>query len=123
PVGNAPMQGKKDAPVTIIEFSDFQCPYCKRVEDSLKKVKETYPDKVRLVWKHEPLPFHPRAQPSAELSMEAKAEKGDAGFWAAHDKLFDIQPKLEDADLEKAASDLQLDVAKVKAAIKDHKYK
>ena len=123
PVGNSPVLGKKDAIVTMIEFSDFQCPYCKRVEDSLKKVKETYPDKVRIVWKHEPLPFHPRAEPAAELTLEAKAQKGEAGFWAAHDKLFEMQPKLEDADLEKAASELGLNVDKVKAAIKDHKYK
>jgi len=123
PVGNSPILGKKDAPITMIEFSDFQCPYCKRVEDQLKKVKDTYGDKVRLVWKHEPLPFHPRALPAAELASEARAEKGDKGFWDAHDKLFDIQPKLEDADLEKAASDLGLNVDKVKAAIKDGKYK
>ena len=123
PVGNSPVQGKADALITIIEFSDFQCPYCKRVEPQLKKIHETYGDKVRLVWKHEPLPFHPRALPAAELTLEARAEKGDKGFWDAHDKLFDIQPKLEDADLEKAASELGLDVGKVKAAIKDAKYK
>jgi protein-disulfide isomerase len=123
PVGNSPIQGKADAPITIIEFSDFQCPYCKRVEPQLKKIHETYGDKVRLVWKHEPLPFHPRAIPAAALTLEARAEKGDKGFWDAHDKLFDIQPKLEDADLEKAASELGLDVAKFKAAVKDNKYK
>src|SRR5262249_10089272 len=85
PVGNSPQIGKKDAIVTIIEFSDFQCPYCKRVEDTLKKVRETYADKVRLVWKHEPLPFHPRAEPAAELTLEARAQKGEKGFWDAHD--------------------------------------
>ncbi|HEY8075600.1 MAG TPA: thioredoxin domain-containing protein, partial [Labilithrix sp.] len=123
PVGNSPILGKADAPVTIVEFSDFQCPYCKRVEPTLQGVKQKYGDKVRLVWKHEPLPFHPRAEPAAELSLEARKEKGDKGFWAAHDKLFDIQPKLEDADLEKAAADLGLDVDKVKAALKNHTYK
>jgi protein-disulfide isomerase len=123
PVGKSPQKGKSDAIVTIIEFSDFQCPYCKRVEDTLKKVTETYGDKVRLVWKHEPLPFHPRAEPASELTLEARAQKGEKGFWDAHDKLFEIQPKLEDADLEKAAGELQLNVDKVKAAIKDKKYK
>jgi protein-disulfide isomerase len=123
PVDKSPVLGKADAPVTIVEFSDFQCPYCKRVEPSLKQIRDTYGDKVRLVWKHEPLPFHPRARPAAELSLEARAEKGDKGFWDAHDKLFDMQPKLEDADLESAANELKLDVAKVKAAIKDGKYK
>ena len=122
PVGDSPILGNVNAPVTIVEFSDFQCPYCKRVEDQLKKVKETYGDKVRFVWKHEPLPFHPRANPAAQLTLEARAEKGDKGFWAAHDKLFDIQPKLEDADLENAAKELGLDVGKVKDAIKSKKY-
>jgi len=123
PVGNSPILGKKDAPVTVVVFSDFQCPFCKRVEPTLQKVRETYADKVRIVWKHEPLPFHPRAEPAGELTLEARAQKGDKGFWDAHDKLFDIQPKLEDADLEKAAADLGLNVDKVKAAIKDKKYK
>jgi protein-disulfide isomerase len=123
PVGKSPQLGKPDAIVTIVEFSDFQCPYCKRVEETLKKVRETYGDRVRLVWKHEPLPFHPRAEPASQMALEARAQKGEKGFWDAHDKLFELQPKLEDADLEKAAADLGLNVDKVKAAIKDKKYK
>jgi len=123
PVNGSPIYGNKDAPVTIMEFSDFQCPYCKRVGPQMDKIKSTYGDKVRIVWKHEPLPFHPRAEPAAELAIEARAQKGDKGFWDAHDKLFEIQPKLEDADLEKAASELGLDVKKVMAAIKDKKHK
>jgi protein-disulfide isomerase len=123
PVGNSPVHGKADAPVTIMEFSDFQCPYCKRVGPQMQKINETYGDKVRIVWKHEPLPFHPRAIPAADLSLEARAQKGDKGFWDAHDKLFESQPKLEDADLEKIAGELGLDIGKAKAAMKDHKYK
>ena len=123
PVNGSPIYGKTDAPVTIMEFSDFQCPYCKRVGPQMQKIKETYGDKVRIVWKHEPLPFHPRAEPAAELAIEARAQKGDKGFWDAHDKLFESQPKLDDADLEKVASDMGLDMAKVKAAIKDKKHK
>jgi protein-disulfide isomerase len=118
PAGDSPSLGPVTAPVTIIEFSDFQCPFCKRVEDTLKKVRETYGDKVRLVWKHEPLPFHNRAKAAAAFTIEARAQKGDKGFWDAHHKLFDIQPKLEDADLEGAAKDLGLNVDKVKEAIK-----
>lgn len=123
PVGNSPFKGKADALVTIVEFSDFQCPFCKRVEPTLKQIEETYGDKVRIVWKDEPLPFHPRAVPAAIFTREARAQKGDAGFWAAHAKLFDIQPKLEDADLEQAAKDLGLDAGKVMAAIKEGKHK
>jgi len=106
----------------MVLFSDFQCPFCKRVEDTLKKVRETYPTQVRIVWKHEPLPFHPRAEPAAELAEEARAQKGDAGFWAAHGKLFEMQPKLEDADLEQAAKDLGLNVGAVKDAIAKKKH-
>jgi len=123
PVGDSPVQGADNALVTIIEFSDFQCPFCKRVEDTLKKVSETYNGKVRLVWKNEPLPFHPRAEPAAQLAMEAFKEKGSKGFWAAHDKLFDLQPKLEDSDLEGAAKDIGIDIEKAKKAMATHKYK
>ena len=101
PVGNSPVLGNPNALVTIVEFSDFQCPYCKRVEPTLKMLREKYGDKIRLVWKNEPLPFHPRAEPAAELAEEALAEKGNKGFWDAHDRLFDSQPKLDDADLDK----------------------
>jgi protein-disulfide isomerase len=123
PVGNSPFQGPATAQVTIVEFSDFQCPFCSRVEPTLKQVKEKYGDKVRLVWKHEPLPFHPRAEPAAEVSMEARAEKGDKGFWDVHDRLFASQPKLEDADLEKVATDAGLNLDRVRDAMKNHKYK
>ena len=114
PVGSSPVQGNPQrAPITIVEFSDFQCPFCSRVEPTLKQVKEKYGDKVRLVWKNEPLPFHPRAEPAAEVAMEARAEKGDKGFWDVHDRLFASQPKLEDADLEKVATDAGLSLDKV----------
>jgi protein-disulfide isomerase len=122
PVGNSPVMGNPKALVTIAVFSDFQCPFCKKVEPTFKQIRETYGDKVRVMWKNEPLPFHPRAIPAANLALEARAQKGDAGFWAAHDKLFEIHPKLEDADLEAAAKDLGLNVGKVMAAIKDNKY-
>ena len=81
-------RGAKNAKVTIVEFSDFQCPFCSRAEPTLAEVVKTYGDKVRLVWKHEPLPFHNRAEPAAEFTMEARAQKNDKGFWAAHDLLW-----------------------------------
>jgi protein-disulfide isomerase len=123
PVGASPVLGSKDALVTIVEFSDFQCPYCGRVEPTLKQIREKYGDKVRLVWKNEPLPFHPRAEPAAEVAMEARAEKGDKGFWDVHDKLFASQPKLDDPDLDKVATDAGLNLDKVHDAMKNHKYK
>jgi protein-disulfide isomerase len=146
PVGSSAVKGKPDALVTIVEFSDFQCPFCGRVEPTLKEVVKTYGDKVRIVWKHNPLPFHPRAEPASELAIEAGKQKGDKGFWAAHDLLFkkecqgkpdaqdkqsceagqgkwiDNQVKLQDEDLLGYAKELGLDEAKVKAAMADHKY-
>jgi protein-disulfide isomerase len=121
-VDGSPIRGNVDAPVTIVEFGDFQCPFCKRSEPTVDKIRDTYGDKVRIVWKHEPLPFHPRAEPAAELAIEARVEKGDEAFWRAHDKLFDAQPKLEDDDLFKLGAQLGLDGAKVKAAIREKKH-
>jgi protein-disulfide isomerase len=118
-----PVRGPADALVTIVEFSDFQCPFCKRVEDTMKKVTETYANDVRIVWKDNPLPFHPRAMPAAVLARTAFKVKGNKGFWDAHDKLFDSQPKLEDADLEAVANQLGLSWGTVKSNVEGNKFK
>jgi protein-disulfide isomerase len=123
PIGDAPIAGPDSALVTIVEFSDFECSFCKRAEDTLKQVKELYGDKVRLVWKHEPLSFHHRAEPAAQLSLFAFKEKGNQAFWVVHDKLFALQPKLEEAELEQAAKEAGLDFARAKKVIDGHKYK
>jgi protein-disulfide isomerase len=123
PAGNAPARGPATAQVTIIEFSDFQCPFCKRVEETLARVRRDYGDKVRILWRDSPLPFHPRAEPAAELARAARAQKGDVGFWAMHDLIFDGHPKLEDADLEQMARTAKLDVAKAMAAVKGKTFK
>jgi protein-disulfide isomerase len=117
-----PVLGPKDALVTIIEFSEFQCPFCKRVEDTLKQINTTYPTDVRIVWKDNPLPFHPRAKPAAILGRVAYKAKGDKGFWDAHHALFESQPKLEDADLQGIAEKLGLGWDSVKSAIEANKY-
>jgi protein-disulfide isomerase len=117
PLDKAPVLGAANAPVTIVAFSDFQCPFCKRGEDTIKQVRDAYGDKVRVVWRDAPLPFHPRALPAAQLAREARAENGDSGFWAAHDKIFASAPALEDADLERIGADLKLDPKKVAAAL------
>jgi len=117
-----PVRGPKDALVTLVVFSDFQCPFCKRVEDTLKQVAETYGNDVRFVWKDNPLPFHPRAKPSATLARFAYAKKGDKGFWDAHDALFASNPKLEDEDLKGIAEKLGLNWDDVKKAIDNNKF-
>ncbi len=84
-----PMWGSRTAPVTIVIFSDFQCPFCRRVEPTLQQVRETYgPDKVRIVWKNEPLPFHPNAQARGRGGQGVFALEGNDAFWKFHDKAF-----------------------------------
>jgi protein-disulfide isomerase len=122
PAGDSPLRGNKDALVTIVLFSDFQCPFCTKVEPTLEELLKTYGDKLRVLWKNNPLSFHPRAEPAAELAMEARAQKGDKGFWEAHDLLFKNQQKLADEDLLGYAKELGLDVNKVKEAISSKKY-
>ncbi len=122
PLEDSPAKGPADALVTIVESSDFECPFCKRVVPTLKQIEEAYAGKVRFVFKHNPLPFHARALPAALAAEEARAQGGDAKFWAMHDALF-AAPSLDDAALEKAAQDVGVDVAKVREAVKGGKYK
>lgn len=83
------IRGEFNAPITLVEFSDFECPFCERHYPTLNKILENYKGKVRLVYKHFPLGFHPNAQKAAEAS-ECADEQGK--FWEYHDKLFDNQP-------------------------------
>src|SRR5262249_55883808 len=66
PVGNAPKKGPEYAKVTIVEWSDYQCPFCSRVEPTIEQIQKAYGKDVRVVWKNQPLPFHQNAMPSAE---------------------------------------------------------
>ncbi len=117
PVGNSPSLGPQTALVTIVEFSDFQCPYCKRVEPTLTEVRRHYGDKVRLVWKDMPLPFHSRAVPAAILAREARAQRGDAAFWDMHGRLYADQTNLEEAGLLALARQAKLDTGRVSRAL------
>jgi len=117
-----PVKGPKDALVTIVEFSEFQCPFCKRVGPTTTKIVETYGNDVRIVWKDNPLSFHPRALPASTLARAVYKAKGDKGFWEMHDKLFESQPKLEDADLEALSKDSGVAWSVVADAIKTNKY-
>jgi protein-disulfide isomerase len=103
-----PSIGPESAPVTIIEFSDYQCPFCSRAEPTIKNLVERYGDQIRLVYRHYPLDrIHPRARAAAEAAV--CAEEQDR-FWAFHEQLFANQRKLEDADLEQYASNVGLDL-------------
>jgi len=109
PVGASPVRGKATALVTIVEFADYQCPFCTRAEETLRDLRAHYGDQIRVVWKNQPLPFHKRAEPAAELSLEARAQKGDAGFWAVHDALLGQRGRFDDDDLAEVARDAGLD--------------
>jgi protein-disulfide isomerase len=122
PLGNAPVRGKATALVTMVQFADYQCPFCARAEATLTQLQAFYGDKLRLVFRNNPLPFHPRAEPTAELALEARAQKGDAAFWKIHDALFADQTHLDDASLMALAAGAGLDVARAMKAVADHKH-
>jgi protein-disulfide isomerase len=111
--------GKNGAKVTIVAFSDFQCPFCSRVVPTMKQIEDTYGDNVKFVFRHQPLPFHNNAKIAAEASMAAN-EQGK--FWPMHDKLFANQQALDRASIERYAQELGLDVGKFKAALDSGKF-
>jgi protein-disulfide isomerase len=115
-----PTLGRASAPVTLIEFSDFQCPFCQRVEPTLKRLRETYGDKLRIVWKDFPLTqIHPQAFKAGEAAHCA----GDQSkFWEYHDRLFANQQLLQIEDLKKHAADLGLDAAAFGSCLDSSKY-
>jgi protein-disulfide isomerase len=109
-----PSKGPADAPVTIVEFSDFQCPYCVRAEPTVKEVVAAYPGKIRLVYRDYPLPSHTLAPKAAEA---AHCAEDQGKYWEMHDRLFAAAGKLEVDDLKGYAKELGLDTAKFTACL------
>jgi protein-disulfide isomerase len=118
-IDGAPVKGSPDALVTLVEFSDYECPFCSRADVTVKKLQEQYGNKLRVVMKQNPLSFHPRAKPAALAAMAA-GEQGK--YWEMHEKLFANQKKLDDASLEQYAQELRLDIAKWKADMANPKF-
>ena len=118
-VADAPIKGGANAPVTVVEFSDFQCPYCSSVTPTLKKISEKYGDNVRIAFRHFPLAFHDKAQKAAEASLCAK-EQGK--FWQMHDAMFSDQNKLQVADLKTTAAGLEVDTEQFNECLDSGKY-
>jgi protein-disulfide isomerase len=112
-LADSPARGGSAPKVTLVAFSEFQCPFCARVTATLEELAKSYGDDLRIVFKHRPLPFHDRAQ-AAALAAEAAGEQGK--FWEMHDKMFAQKP-LDPATLEKYAGELGLDVGRWKAAL------
>ena len=108
-LNNAPRRGPQDAPVVIVEFADYECPYCQRIHPELKKLQVEFAGKVSLAFKDFPLPMHPHAEKAAEAARCAE-EQGQ--FWNFHDMLFENHQKLELAQLKEYASALKLDAAR-----------
>ena len=117
----APIRGTADAPVTLVEFSDFHCPFCKRVQPTLTQVLEKYPGKVRLLFRHLPLDaLHPQARNAAEASWCAQ----DQGkFWEYHDLLFTNAPKAAEDDLKHYAEQIDLDVRKFESCLSQNAHR
>ncbi len=118
-VGAAPTRGPQDAPVTLAVFSDFECPYCARAVPTLQQLEEEYRGKLRVVFKHEPLPNHRNARLAAAASMAAH-EQGR--FWEFHDLLFANQRALDRASLERYAQQVGLDLGRFRSALDSGKF-
>jgi protein-disulfide isomerase len=114
-----PELGPGNAPITIVEFSDFQCPFCKRAEPTLKAVREKYGDKVKLVYMDFPLSFHPNALPAANAGRCAGAQ---GKFWEYHDQLFADQGKLDPADLKATAKKVGLNTDEFDKCLDSNEY-
>ena len=117
-IEGAPVKGAKDALVTIVEFSDFQCPFCAQVEPTIKKILAEYKGRVRVAWRDLPLAFHANARPAA---IAARAANEQGKFWPMHDILLKNQENLDAANLEKYAKVIGLNMSKFKAALHDKK--
>ncbi len=116
PVGDSPFKGPEDALITIVEFSEFQCPFCTRVSPTLEQVVETYGDDVRIVFKHNPLSFHDRAEPAARAAIAAQNQ---GKFWEMHDLLFANQRDLTDENFTAWAEQLGLNLERFAADMAD----
>ncbi len=115
----APAIGPANAPVTIVEFSDYQCPFCKRAHPTIQQVLSEYKDKVRFVYLDYPLPFHQMALPASE-AVHCAEDQGK--FWEYHKNLFEGNGDLSHADLAKRAADLGLDAAAFEACTSGNKH-
>ncbi len=118
--GDGPSFGSKTAGVTIVEFSDFQCPYCERAASATHAIQEKYGDSARLVFRQYPLSFHQNAHLAAQASLAAHAQ---GKFWAYHDLLFANQQDLDRPNLEQYAADAGLDLVLFRKALDEQTFK
>jgi protein-disulfide isomerase len=112
----APVRGSATAPITIAEFSDFQCPFCARALPTLEQIADTYQDQVKIVWKHLPLEMHPQAK-GAHLASIAAQRQGK--FWEFHDRVFANQRELNNDTYRQYARELGLDMERFELDLSD----
>lgn len=114
PIDGSPVKGPEGAPITIVEFADFECPHCAEVAPMLDKVVETHKNDVRMVFKFYPLPSHPHADIAARAAVAAMNQ---GKFWEMHHALFTNQRHLEQTDLDSYAKELGIEVSRFHADI------
>ena len=116
---DAPVMGPADAPITIVEFTDYQCPYCQSAQQYVDRVMETYKGQVRLVYQEFPLDFHPQAKPAGRAARCA-GEQGK--FWEMHTGLLRTPGNFDDTDLQTRATGLGLDLKSFSGCVASNKY-
>ncbi|MFT6070096.1 MAG: protein-disulfide isomerase [Bacteriovoracaceae bacterium] len=119
--GDAPFMGGADAKVTVIEFSDFQCPFCAKGAEIVNELKKKYGNKIKVAFKNYPLPFHNHAQKAAEAGL-CVAEQNKAKFWEMHDAMFADQAGLAEEALKTKVGKLGLDVSKFTKCLSSGKF-
>lgn len=120
-IGDAPKWGNNNAPVTMVIFSDFQCPFCGRAAATVDELKKKYKGKMQIAFKQFPLSFHKEARPAAEASLCVN-DQGSDKFWKFHDLAFKTQQKLDTSGLETLAKQAGVDLTKFKQCVDSKKF-
>jgi protein-disulfide isomerase len=117
------IRGDYDAPITIVEYSDFECPFCSRFHPTLLQVMDEYGEDVRWIYRHFPLAsIHPQATPAAEASECAAAQGGNDAFWAYSDRLFDNQTSLGRSFYVELAGDIGLSTGEFESCLDEGRF-
>lgn len=111
------IRGPKDAKYTLVEYSDFECPYCKRGYETVEALRKKYGNDIRFVFKNLPLPFHAKAMPAAQY-LEAIGLQSAEKAWTFHDKLFENQAQLGEPYFKETAKALGIDMSKLEKDLK-----
>jgi protein-disulfide isomerase len=111
--------GPANAPITLVEYGDFECPFCGRSYPAVRRIRSELGDRLRFVFRHFPRPEHPHARHAAEAAEAASAQ---GRFWEMHDQLFEHQDALSDSDLARYAADIGIDVKRFQHELASHVY-